>query len=130
MTTRKLTWVLVLAAPLSVSCGGSTETPDTPTPPTTLAPPVTTPVTTPPASACGLPASANPTNNCYVGTAQLSFLVNSAIDTVIATRADLVDVTDLAGSNPRVLDREGYHRAVKQELEKRGVCTLIEKEEI
>lgn len=34
------------------------------------------------------------------------------------------------GSNPKVLDREKYHEAVKLELEALGVCTKIEKEEI
>ena len=33
-------------------------------------------------------------------------------------------------SNPKVLDRAKYHEAVKLELEKQGVCTLIEKEEL
>ena len=32
--------------------------------------------------------------------------------------------------NPRVLDRDAYWQAVKTELEKQGVCTIIEKEEL
>jgi hypothetical protein len=55
--------------------------------------------------------------------------VNLAIDRVIATRQELFNMTDLAGGNPRVLDRDAYWMAVKAELEKQGVCTIIEKEE-
>jgi hypothetical protein len=127
--------VRYLAVTLSVSvltaCGGSTETPDAPTPPTTV-PATTPPATTPPRAtfSCPLPASSNPSNNCFIGTAQLGSQVNSAIDTLIATRPELFNLNDLAGSNPRVVDRDRYHQALKEELEKRSVCVIVEKEEI
>jgi len=38
--------------------------------------------------------------------------------------------TAMVGGNPKVLDRQKYHEAVKLELEAQGVCTQIEKEEM
>ena len=49
---------------------------------------------------------------------------------MIASRPELFSLTELNGGNPRVLNRDGYWQAVKGELEKQGVCTIIEKEEL
>ena len=68
-------------------------------------------------------------NACYVGRPTLGPQINSAIDTVIATRPELFNLQEVIGGNPRVLDRDAYWKAVKAELEKQGVCTIIEKEE-
>ncbi len=111
-------------------CGGGSQTPAAPTPtPTPTPAPIATP--TPAASfVCPLPPStkADP-NDCYKGTPTLGAQINSSIDRVIATRPELFNLDVMAGSNPRVLDRDAYWLAVKHELEKQGVCTLIEKEE-
>jgi hypothetical protein len=111
------------------SCGGSSQTPAAPTPtPTPTPAPIATP--TPAGFVCPLPPSskADP-NDCYKGTPTLGAQINSSIDRVIATRPELFNLNDMAGGNPRVLDRDAYWLAVKHELESQGVCTLIEKEE-
>jgi hypothetical protein len=36
----------------------------------------------------------------------------------------------MLGGNPKVLDRQKYHEAVKLELEAQGVCTKVEVEEL
>jgi len=110
------------------ACGGGNQTPATPTP----ASPTPAPGPSPPTPAsfvCPLPASSNPSNNCFVGKPQLGTQVNLAIDRVMATRPELFNLNELNGGNPRVLDRDAYWKAVKAELEKQGVCTIIEKEE-
>jgi hypothetical protein len=120
---------LALTGLVIAGCGGSSNTPVTPTPAT----PTPAPISTPAASSsfvCPLPASskADP-GDCYVGTPTLTFQINKAIDTVIATKPQLFNLSDMAGGNPRVLDRDAYWLAVKHELENQGVCTIIEKEE-
>ena len=107
---------------------GTDKTPAAPTPTPTPAP-IATP--TPAASfVCPLPPSskADP-NDCYKGAPTLGPQINSSIDKVIATRPELFNLNDMAGGNPRVLDRDAYWLAVKHELESQGVCTVIEKEE-
>ena len=112
------------------ACGGGSSTPADPTP----ASPTPAPIASPPHPAgfvCPLPPSSVASDaNCFEGQPQLGIQVNLAIDRVIATRAELFKLTDLNGGNPRVLDRDAYWNAVKAELEKQGVCTLIEKEEL
>ena len=109
---------------------GTDQTPAAPTPtPTPTPAPIATP--TPAGSfVCPLPPSskADP-NDCYKGTPTLGDQINSSIDRVIATRPELFNMNDMAGGNPRVLDRDAYWVAVKHELESQGVCTIIEKEE-
>jgi hypothetical protein len=56
--------------------------------------------------------------------------VNTAVDAVLSKRPELFDFTDMLGGNPKVLDRQADHEAVKLELEKQGVCTLLEKDEL
>ncbi|PYQ18886.1 MAG: hypothetical protein DMF79_13880 [Acidobacteria bacterium] len=108
------------------------STPVTPNPATSPTPaPVTSP--TPAAFSCPLPPShKDDPNACYVGRPTLGPQINSAIDRVIATRPELFNMNDMEviGGNPRVLDRDAYWQAVKTELEKQGVCTIIEKEEL
>jgi len=119
----------ILTGAVLWSCGGGNDTPANPTPPTpTPAPPATSP--TPAAFSCPLPPSSNPTDNCFEGEPQLGSLVNTAIDRVIAARPELFNLSELNGGNPRVLNRDGYWQAVKGELEKEGVCTIIQKEEL
>lgn len=109
------------------SCGGGNNTPANPTPASpTPAPPAPTPA----AFSCPLPPSSNPQDNCFEGQPELGALVNTAIDRVIAARPELFNLTELNGGNPRVLNRDGYWQAVKGELEKQGVCTIIQKEEL
>ena len=123
---RRIIVLFCLSVTLA-SCG-SEKTPAAPTPTPTPAP-IATPT---PAAAfvCPLPPSskADP-NDCYKGTPTLGAQINSSIDKVIATRPELFNLNDMAGGNPRVLDRDAYWLAVKHELESQGVCTLIEKEE-
>jgi hypothetical protein len=111
------------------ACGGGNSAPSDPTPPSPT--PLPGPTATPPPTGfvCSLPASTNPTDNCFEGEPQLGVQVNLAIDRVIAARQELFNMSDLAGGNPRVLDRDAYWKAVKAELEKQGICTIIEKEE-
>jgi hypothetical protein len=126
---------IVLAASCAALIGFMTpartknSTPVTPTPATPTPTPVTSP--TPAAFSCPLPPShkENP-NDCYVGRPTLGPQINSAIDAVIATRPELFDLNETNGGNPRVLDKDAYWKAVKGELEKQGVCTIIEKEEL
>jgi hypothetical protein len=110
------------------ACGGSSA-PSDPTPPSPTPAPGPTPTPPPTGFVCPLPASNNPTDHCFEGEPQLGVQVNLAIDRVISTRQELFNMSDLAGGNPRVLDREAYWKAVKAELEKQGICTIIEKEE-
>jgi len=69
-------------------------------------------------------------NNCPKLPAKLGEQMNTAIDQVLIKRPELFDFNDMAGGNPKVLDRQKYHEAVKLELEAQGVCTVIEKEEM
>ena len=110
------------------ACGGGNGTPANPTPASPTPAPIASPTAT--SFVCPLPSSSNPSDdNCFEGTPQLGPQVNQAIDHVIATRPELFNLTELNGGNPRVLDRDAYWNAVKAELEKQGVCTIIEKEE-
>jgi hypothetical protein len=121
---------LALVGGITAACGSST--PSTPAAPTT--PVVTVPATpTPPPPVgfvCPLPPSANPLNTCPKLRAQLGVYMNTAIDRVLIKRPELFNFNDMLGGNPKVLDREKYHEAVKLELEAQGVCTQIEKEEV
>ncbi|SRR5260370_27520027 len=130
MIRRRIALALSCAALVGFlipACTGN-STPVTPTPATPTPTPTSSP--TPVAFSCPLPPSslADP-NDCYVGRPQLGPQVNSAIDTVIATRPELFNLQEVVGGNPRVLDRDAYWKAVKGELEKQNVCTIIEKEE-
>ena len=109
------------------ACGGGKSTPADPTPASPTPAPTANPG--PAAFSCPLPPSSNPTDNCFEGEPQLGAEVNLAIDRVIATRPELFNLTDVKGGSPRVLDRDAYWNAVKVELEKQGVCVIIEKEE-
>ena len=112
------------------ACGGGSSAPSAPNPASPTPAPIASPTTPPAGFVCPLPPSTNPSDdNCFEGQPQLGAEVNLAIDRVIATRGELFNMSDLAGGNPRVLDRDAYWRAVKAELEKQGVCTIIEKEE-
>ena len=117
---------------LSVTLAGC-GTDQNPAAPTPTPMPTPAPIATPtPAGSfvCPLPPSskADP-DDCYKGTPTLGVQINSSIDKVIATRPELFNMNDMAGGNPRVLDRDAYWLAVKHELESQGVCTIIEKEE-
>lgn len=119
---------LVLSSAVLAACGGgsgaSPVAPPTPTP---------TPTPTPPPAAsfvCPLPPSSNLSPTCPKLQPRLGDYVNIAVDSVLAKRPELFNFNDTLGPNPKVLDREKYHEAVKLELEKQGVCTLIEKEEL
>lgn len=112
------------------ACGGGNSAPSDPTPPSPT--PLPGPTATPPPTGfvCPLAPSSNPSDHCFEGEPQLGTQVNLAIDRVIATRQELFNMSDVAGGNPRVLDRDAYWKAVKAELEKQGICTIIEKEEL
>jgi hypothetical protein len=129
MTRHRSSIALFCFSVTLAGCGGSAQTPAAPTPtPTPTPAPIATP--TPAGFVCPLPPSskADP-NDCYKGTPTLGAQINSSIDRVIAKRPELFNLNDMAGGNPRVLDRDAYWLAVKHELESQGVCTLIEKEE-
>ena len=118
---------LALVGGLTVACGGSSPAapvaPATPTPPAPTPPP-------PVGFVCPLPPSSNLANNCPKLPAKLGEYMNTALDRVLIKRPELFDFKDMAGGNPKVLDRQKYHEAVKLELEAQGVCTQIEKEEM
>jgi hypothetical protein len=117
---------LALVGGLTVACGSSTPaTPVVPTP----APPTPTPA--PPVGfVCPLPPSSNAANYCPKLPAKLGAQMNAAIDQVLIKRPELFNFNDMLGGNPKVLDRQQYHEAVKLELEAQGVCTKIELEEM
>lgn len=118
---------LVLAGLLMGACGGASATSPvaapTPTPPS----PTPTPVA---GFVCPLPPSVNLSPECPKLQPRLGGYVNNALDAVLTKRPELFNFADSLGGNPKVLDRQKYHEAVKQELEAQGVCTLIEKEEL
>ena len=131
MTRRRIFLAAACAALIGfmIPACSSNTTPVTPTPATPTPTPATSP--TPTAFSCPLPPShKEDPNACYVGRPTLGPQINSAIDTVIATRPELFNLQEVIGGNPRVLDRDAYWKAVKAELEKQGVCTIIEKEEL
>lgn len=118
---------LALVGGLTVACGGSTPAapvvPATPTPPAPTPPP-------PVGFVCPLPPSSNPADYCPKLPAKLNAYMNTAIDQVLVKRPELFNFNDMLGGNPKVLDRQRYHEAVKLELEAQGVCTKIEVEEM
>jgi hypothetical protein len=69
-------------------------------------------------------------NGCPVLSPRLGGLVNGAIDLTMAQHPELFNLTDTNGGQPRVLDRQKYHEAVKAAIQAQGACVLIEKEEI
>lgn len=117
----------VMSSALLSACGGgsgaSPVAPPTPTPPPPTPPPVATFV-------CPLPPSSNLSPTCPKLQPRLGGYVNIAVDAVLAKRPELFNFNDMLGGNPKVLDRQKYHEAVKSELENQGICTLIEKEEL
>lgn len=126
---RLASWAgLALSSAVLAACGGGGASPVAPPAPTPTAPPPTPPPTA--SFVCPLPPSSNLSPECPVLKPQLGSYVNTAIDTVFVKRPELFDFNDRLGGNPRVLDRDKYHAAVKLELERQGVCTLIEKEEL
>lgn len=121
----------VLSTAWLSACGGSGSggSPVAVPTPIAVAP---TPTPTPAAAAfvCPLPPSSNPSDTCPKLTPQLGAQVNTAVDAVLSKRPELFNFNDMVGGNPKVLDRQKYHEAVKAELEAQGVCTIIEKEEL
>ena len=69
-------------------------------------------------------------NYCPKLPAKLGAQMNAALDQVLIKRPELFNFNDMLGGNPKVLDRQKYHEAVKLELEAQGVCTKIEVEEM
>jgi hypothetical protein len=130
MTNRVGRWPLgglVLTGLLTGACGGGGSA-GSPVAAPTPTPPLPTP--TPAAFVCPLPPSVNLSDDCSKLQPQLGSYVNTAVDTVLTKHPELFNFSDALGGNPKVLDRQKYHEAVKQELEAQGVCTLIEKEEL
>ena len=121
---------LAVAGGLMIACGGGTPaTPAAPTNPVVTVSPTPTPA--PPVGfVCPLPPSSNEANNCPKLPPKLGQYMNDAIDQVLTRRPELFDFNDMLGGNPKVLDRQKYHEAVKLELEAQGVCVQIEKEEM
>ena len=122
---------VALSGALLAACGGGggsqPATPSVAVAPPTPAP---TPAPSPAAFVCPLPPSSNPSDTCPKLQPQLGAQVNAAVDAVLTKRPELFNFNDMAGGNPKVLDRQKYHEAVKAELEAQGVCTIIEKEEL
>ena len=98
---------LALVGGLTVACGGSTPAaPVVPATPVVLATP-TPPAPPPPVGfVCPLPPSSNVANNCPKLPAKLGEYMNTAIDRVLVERPELFDFKDMAGGNPKVLDRQ------------------------
>lgn len=119
-------WSMVALA----ACGGGSSQPATPSVPVATPTPAPTPAPSPAAFVCPLPPSTNLSPECPKLTPQLGAQVNRAVDAVLTKRPELFNFNDMLGGNPKVLDREKYHEAVKAELEAQGVCTIIEKEEL
>lgn len=130
---RSWSWSVALSGALLAACGGGgSSQPATPsvavaTPTPTPAP---TPTPSPAAFVCPLPPSTNLSPECPKLQPQLGAQVNAAVDAVLSKRPELFNFNDMVGGNPKVLDRQKYHEAVKAELEAQGVCTIIEKEEL
>ena len=123
--------VVVSSAFLSACDGGGSESAASAVAPAIPTAPTPTPTPAPGASfVCPLPPSTNLSPTCPKLQPQLGSYVNAAVDAVLVRRPELFDFNDMLGGNPKVLDRQKYHEAVKLELEKQGVCTLIEKEEL
>ena len=120
---------VVVSSALLGACGGGSGSSSSPVAPPTPTPPPPTP---PPAASfvCPLPPSTNLSPTCPKLQPQLGTYVNAAVDAVLTKHPELFNFNDTLGGNPKVLDRQKYHEAVKLELEKQGVCTLIEKEEL
>lgn len=121
-------WTVTLAGSLPAACGGGGDarSPAAPAAPV----PTPTPPSSPAAFVCPLAPSTNLSPECPKLQPQLGEFVNRAIDGVLTKRPGLFDFNDVLGANPRVLDRQKYHEAVKAELESQGVCTIIEQEEL
>jgi hypothetical protein len=122
----------VVLGSILAGCGGTSPSKATPapTPPPTATP---APVASPSAFVCPLGPSSNPgalVNPCPELNPRLGDLVNGAIDRTIIVHPELFNLQDLAGGNPRVLDRQKYHEAVAAAIEAGGGCVLIEKEEL
>jgi len=131
MTRRRIALAFSSAALIGFMIPACTKTTTPVTPTTSTPPPAPAASPTPVAFSCPLPPShKDDPNACYVGRPTLGPQINSAVDAVIATRPELFDLHETNGGNPRVLDRDAYWLAVKGELEKQGVCTIIEKEEL
>jgi hypothetical protein len=134
MVDRVRSWsrmILALAGAAVAACGGGgSSRPTTPAIPVATPLPAPTPAPSPAAFVCPLPPSSSPTTDCPKLKPLLGDQVNRAIDAVLTSRPELFNFNDMAGGNPKVLDRQKYHEAVKAELEAQGVCTLIEKEEL
>jgi len=114
-----------------VGCKRSSETPTTPGPVTPTPTPAPAPTPTPtPVAACPLPASSNPSNDCGPWGSHLTGQLYDALDATMQEHPELFNFNDLNGGNPKVLDRIHFHEAVKAELAKQGICTMITEEEI
>ena len=121
-------WLVVVAAALAASCGGSDNTP-APTPVTT---PVTqAPAPTPAAFRCPLPDMPRLNIQCPRPAPTLSREVDAAIARTVAEHPELFNLNDdMGGGSYLVLDRARYHNEVVKNLHAQNVCAIVELEEI
>jgi hypothetical protein len=114
----------------SFACGDDPA----PAPTTPVATPAPTPAPTPTPAAslgCGLPPMPDLRNECPKLTPELWEFVENAIQKTIREHPAYFDFTDdLGGGAYRVLNRDGYMKAVVANIQGQGVCAHEEIEEI
>lgn len=120
-------WLVVAAAVLAGSCGGS-DSPPAATPVTTLAP---APAPTPQAFRCPLADMPRLNIQCPRPDALLSQQVDAAIARTVSEHPELFNLNDdRGGGSYLVLDRARYHNEVVKNLHAQNICAIVELEEI
>jgi len=115
---------------LAAACSAAKDTP-APTPVTTPAPAAPAPSPTPRIFSCPLPALPDLHINCPKLSPELNSYVNTAIETVIAQRPELFDLSDNLGIGSwKVQDRQKYVNAVVSAIQAQGICAKDDNEEI
>lgn len=113
-----------------VGCGGSNGTPD-PTPVTTPVTAAPAPAPTPAAFRCPLPDMPRLNIICPRPDPILWREVDAAIDKTVAEHPELFNLNDDKGGGAYlVLDRARYHQTVVDNLHAKGICAIVELEEI
>jgi hypothetical protein len=109
---------------LHSACGGSKASPTGPSPlPTaTPTPGSSNPVPPAAAGACASLEKVTQKSACNVASATLTDQVSSAIERVIASRADLFDEGKNERGDPHIKNQKGYYEAVIAELDSAGYC--------
>ena len=113
------------------ACGGSSAgKPSLPTTPVAAATPVSAPTAAPPvtgSSICGRFDDGVVTAQCARGSARYYDAVAGSIDRLIKQRPQLFNLNDVAADGTyRVVDVEGYYKALVDSLAAAGVCAQMD----